>query len=376
MRFYHPGCIDPAGGFFQFFLDDGTIYDRDTRHLVSSARFIFNYAMSWRAFGDDTYLHFVRHGLDYLRDAHRNSETGGYAWMLRGNEVIDDSNHCYGLAFVALAYIKALQVGVQEAADWLDETWLLMEKHFWSPEHGLYADEATADWQVTDYRGQNANMHACEAWLAAYEVTGASRYLDRAALLAENMTRRQAALTDGMVWEHYHSDWSVDWEHNYGNRTDIFQPWGYQPGHQTEWAKLLLVLDRHAPASWHLPRACELFDRAIHLSWDGRFGGMVYGLDRDGNFYDEDKYHWVQAESLTAAALLAGRTGKRVYWDWYQRLWNYSWQHMVDHRFGAWFRILHRDNTAYSNEKSPAGKTDYHTLGACYELLDHADCHP
>ena len=40
MHFYHPRCIDPAGGFFHFFKDNGDIYDTDTRHLVSSTRFI------------------------------------------------------------------------------------------------------------------------------------------------------------------------------------------------------------------------------------------------------------------------------------------------------------------------------------------------
>jgi hypothetical protein len=44
MWFYHPRCVDPSGGFFHFFLDDGTVYDRSTRHLVSSTRFVFN---SW-----------------------------------------------------------------------------------------------------------------------------------------------------------------------------------------------------------------------------------------------------------------------------------------------------------------------------------------
>jgi hypothetical protein len=34
---------------------------------------------------------------------------------------------------------------------------------------------------------------------------------------------------------------------------------------------------------------------------------------------DDDKYFWVQAESLAAAALLASRTGEAKYWDWYDR---------------------------------------------------------
>ena len=117
MAFYHPRCIDrDRGGFFHFFKDDGTIYDADTRHLVSSTRFVFNYAMAFRRFGDPDYQDAVRHGLAFLRDAHRNPATGGYAWLLgRGNEVLDGTNHCYGLAFVVLAYAKALEAGIEEA---------------------------------------------------------------------------------------------------------------------------------------------------------------------------------------------------------------------------------------------------------------------
>jgi len=369
MHFYHPRCIDPVGGFFQFFRDNGEIYDRDTRHLVSSTRFVFNYAMAFLHFGDAEYQAAVRHGIAFLRDVHRNVRTGGYAWQIRSGVVEDATNHCYGLAFVMLAYAKALQAGLDEARGYMAETWDLMERHFFESQHGLYADEASADWQVSAYRGQNANMHACEAMLAAFEASGEPRYLERAQLLAHNMTLRQAALTDGLVWEHYHADWTPDWDYNKGDRSNIFRPWGYQPGHQTEWAKLLLILDRHAPAAWYLPRARELFDRAVALSWDDVHGGLVYGFDREGRFYDEDKYFWVQAESLATAALLADRTGEAGYWDWYDRIWTYSWAHMVDHRYGAWFRILTRDNRAYSDEKSPAGKTDYHTMGACYEVL-------
>jgi mannose/cellobiose epimerase-like protein (N-acyl-D-glucosamine 2-epimerase family) len=84
---------------------------------------------------------------------------------------------------------------------------------------------------------------------------------------------------------------------------------------------------------------------------------------------DADKYFWVQAESFAAAALLAVRTGDDAYWQWYDRIWAYSWAHMVDHVFGAWYRIRTPDNRAYSDEKSPAGKTDYHTMGACWDVL-------
>lgn len=379
MSFYHPRAIDPRGGFYHFFKDDGTIYDTVTRHLVSSTRFVFTYAAAYQHFHQPEYLEGVTHGIDFLRNVHRNPATGGYAWILKFHEgrteIQDDTNHCYGLAFVLLAYSCALAAGISEAKDYLKETFDLMEQRFWSEEHGLYADEATGDWHTLfPYRGQNANMHSCEALIAAFEATGDIRYVQRAFVIARNITVRQARLTDGLIWEHYHPDWSVDWEYNRGDRTNIFRPWGYQPGHQTEWAKLLIILERHknhveGDTSWMTMRAADLFSMALARAWDHEYGGIYYGFAPDGTIYDSDKYFWVQAESLAAAALLAAHAGDASYWDWYERIWAYSWRHFVDHRYGAWYRILTRDNRQYSDEKSPAGKVDYHTMGACYEVL-------
>jgi mannose/cellobiose epimerase-like protein (N-acyl-D-glucosamine 2-epimerase family) len=372
MAFYHPRCIDPAGGFFHYFKDDGTVYDRSHRHLVSSTRFVFNYAMAAIEFPEDEalraeYLAAVRHGLAYLREVHRNPSTGGYAWTLRDGQVEDATNHCYGVAFVLLAYSTALKAGIDDARAWMDETWHLLEARFWEPLHGLYRDEADAHWTFSDYRGQNANMHMCEAMLAAYEASDEVRYLERATTLAENMTQRQAAKADGLVWEHYDREWNVDWEYHLDDPKHLFRPWGFQPGHQTEWAKLLAILDGHlrkrgTPLAWVLPTARHLFDVAVARAWDPEFGGLRYGFAPNGSICDDDKYFWVQAESLAAAA----RLGE---WDWYDRLWAYAWQHFVDHEHGAWYRILDRRNRKYDDEKSPAGKTDYHTMGACHDVL-------
>ena len=379
MAFYHPRAIDPRGGFFHYFRDDGSVYDASHRHLVSSTRFVFNYAMAAREFDDDAglrseYLAAARHGLRYLRDVHRDPGSGGYAWTIRDGVAEDRTNHAYGLAFVLLAYATAVKAGIDDAAPWMDETWEVLESRAWDAAAGLYRDEADADWRFSDYRGQNANMHLCEALLAAFEASDDARYLDRALLLADNMTRRQAAKAGGLVWEHYDREWNIDWDYHRDDPKHLFRPWGFQPGHQTEWAKLLLILDRHARGrgpriDWLSATAAHLFDTAVARAWDDAHGGLCYGFAPDGTICDDDKYFWVQAESIAAAARLAMNSGDARYWDWYDRLWTYAWRHFVDHRFGAWYRILDRQNRKYSDEKSPAGKTDYHTMGACYDVL-------
>ena len=370
LDFYEPRAQDLSGGFFHFFKDDGTVYDKTTRHLVSSTRFVFNHAMAFREFGNVKDQHKAAPGLRYLR-THHLQPNGGYAWLLDhpSAKVLDATNHCYGLAFVLLAHAHAAMAGVADGLPGIAATFALMEQRFWQAEHGLYADEADANWQLSAYRGQNANMHACEALLAAFEATRDQRYLDRASLLAHNITVRQAGRCGGLIWEHFHADWQPDWDYNKQDPANLFRPWSYQVGHLTEWAKLLLILERFQPAAWLAPRAAALFDAAWSHGWDTRHGGLVYGFGQDGVVCDTEKYFWVQAESFAAAALLHLRTGEPRFRTACDALWAYSWQHFVDHQHGAWYRILSADNRKITDEKSPAGKTDYHTMGACHEVM-------
>ena len=374
LAFYERNIDDPHGGFYQNFLDNGDVYDKETRHLVSSARFVFNYARAYLMFSKPEYLDRVNKGIQFIRNIHFNERYKSYIWLLKskdGNtEILDDNNHCYGFAFVMLAYSWAIKVGHTEAQDYLEETWQTMESVFWDAENELYKDEFDATLTIdSGYRGQNANMHTCEALIAAYNATKYQKYLDRALQLANSIVNKQASLTDGLIWEHFKTDWSVDLNYNKDDPKNLFRPWGFQPGHQTEWAKLLIMLYQIEPKKWLLDRAQDLFDRALANAWDTKNNGISYGFDLDNKICDGDKYFWVQAESFAAASYLYAETKKEKYLNWYNMIWLYSWEHMIDHNHGAWFRILTNDNRKIEPYKSPIGKTDYHTMGACYDVL-------
>jgi mannose/cellobiose epimerase-like protein (N-acyl-D-glucosamine 2-epimerase family) len=280
------------------------------------------------------------------------------------------TQQAYGYAFVLLAYAAVRKAGIHDDNSQLDRVYDLLEQRFYQTEYGLYADEIDIHGKLSDYRGQNANMHLCEAMIAAYGASGDDKYLQRALLLAQNICQRQAALTDGLVWEHFTVTFEPDWEYNKSDPKNLYRPWGFQPGHQTEWAKLLLQLNAFDPQPWLVNKAKMLFERVMQSAWDNKHGGLIYGFDPQGQWCDDDKYFWVQAESFAAAALLFQTTNDKHYLQYYQQLWSYSWDHMVDHQYGAWFRVLTCANQKYSEQKSAAGaKCDYHTLGACFDVL-------
>ena len=369
--FYHPACLNEAdGGYYNEFRDDGRITDRTTQHLVGTARFVINFALAAGVLGRPNLRDAAAHGVTHLDRAHRDREHGGYFWILERDRPRDATKHCYGHAFVFLAYATALMAGIEAAKGLLAETWDLLEERFFDPENSLYRDELGRDWTTqSPYRGQNANMHMAEAMLAGFEATGDGRYLDRALLLARRVCVDLADRAGGLVWEHYHADWSVDWGYNKEKPRDLFRPWGYLPGHLTEWAKLLLILERHRKQDWLLPRARHFYDTALLRGADLAHGGMLYSFAPDGAVVDSDKYYWVHAETIAAAAALAQRTGGARYWQDYDRLWAYSWAHLVDRERGGWYRLLSDDGHRYDDLKSPPSKADYHPLGACREVL-------
>ncbi|MBX2879391.1 MAG: AGE family epimerase/isomerase, partial [Granulosicoccus sp.] len=257
LDFYEPRVVDPAGGFFQTFRDNGDIYDPPLKHLVSSTRYVWNYANAYKHYGADHHLEWTRHGLQFLLNHHRQSD-GHFAWEMRDHDVIDGRAMAYGHAFVMLAAASALEAGIEEAGPLIDDVWVFMEQYFWQPEFNAYADERDASLQILDpYRGQNANMHMCEALLAAFAATSESRYLDRAETLAKQFAVELIDPKFGLIWEHYDIRWNPDMQYNIDKPDDLFKPWGFQPGHQVEWSKLLLQLNQHRPSAWLQKRAIE-----------------------------------------------------------------------------------------------------------------------
>ena len=60
------------------------------------------------------------------------------------------------------------------------------------------------------------------------------------------------------------------------NPKHLFRPWGFQSGHQIEWAKLLLTLrhqlikagEEREDDKWMIGQAKSLFDRTYKMAWD------------------------------------------------------------------------------------------------------------
>ncbi len=374
LSFYDSRVVSKAGGFYGCFLDSGQCFDPHSRQLVGSSRYVFNYATAARLYDNAEYKEWAEWGLDYLTQAHKQ-ENGHYAWLLEGGVITDSRVMAYGHAFVILAAASCIKAEIVGADKVLTETFGFIETYFWDEAASAYGDERDATLEcLSSYRGQNANMHMCESLLAAWQATRDKKYLDRAERLANRFAFELASQADGKIWEHYDTDWQVDMQYNIDSPNDRYRPWGFQPGHQTEWSKLLLILNDERPDDKWVTKAKQLYDQAMQMGWDDRFGGIYYGVAPDDTVCAAEKHFWVQAETFAAAWRLYKVTDDEKYLLDYNRIWRWCWDHMVDHTNGAWYRIRNRDGSAIDNKKSPLGKTDYHTMGACWDVLSKSIC--
>jgi len=181
VNFYAPRCIDKVfGGYINCFLDDGTICDYETKQLVGQARFVFIFSVASLLKPDQAYRKLAEHGISFLQSHQRDHKHGGYYWEMKGRSVSNSAKRAYGHAFVLLAAAMATKAGISSAVPMIADTFDILERYFWREKEGLYLDEISADWsEISPYRGQNANMHLCEAMMTAYEATGNKRYFER-----------------------------------------------------------------------------------------------------------------------------------------------------------------------------------------------------
>ncbi|MCF2949788.1 AGE family epimerase/isomerase [Paraglaciecola aquimarina] len=65
-----PKIVDQSGGFYHNFKDDGSVFNGEQRHLVSSCRMVWIFCKAYELYGDDKYLDLAKHGVEYIRSKH------------------------------------------------------------------------------------------------------------------------------------------------------------------------------------------------------------------------------------------------------------------------------------------------------------------
>ena len=274
---------------------------------------------------------------------HDDENGGWYSGITSDNQILPNKQ-CYAHAFVILAASSGVLAGRENAQKLLEDALTVYDKRFWNEEEGLACDTWNTEFtKLDDYRGLNANMHTVEAFLAASDVTGDEKYRIRAGRIIEHVIG-WAENNDWRIPEHFTKDWVADLDCNKNQPADPFKPYGATPGHEIEWARLIVqwalstYKEDKQEASSYLNIAEELFMRAVTDAWkaDGA-PGIVYTTDWNGKPIVHDRMHWTLAEAINTSAVLYRVTDKQKYAQFYSEFMEYLDEKVLDHVNGSWF---------------------------------------
>lgn len=364
LDFFAWRSIDPQGGFYEFGPDGQRVDGKGRiRAIHMTARMVHCFSIG-HLLGRPGSSDIIDHGMNYLWNRHRDQDSGGYFWSMSDDGPHDPSKQGYGHAFVLLAASSAKTAGHPLADKMLGDVTEIIEARFWEEQHGAIAEEFSADWSpISDYRGQNSNMHMTEALMAAFEATDQRHYLDKALRIADLVIHRHARQTGFRVGEHFNADWQLDQNYR-GN--EMFRPAGTTPGHWLEWARLILQLWSLTGKiyNWMPKAATELFAQSMKLGWDPQKGGFFYTLEWDDKPAKTHKFWWPMAEGIGAAAFLNHHCPSRFHEESYRKIWNVISRHFIDREHGGWHEELSEDLLP-ANTLFPGKGDIYHALQAC-----------
>lgn len=386
---WFPRCLDTAqGGFHENFSEDWTRQPADSKFLVYQARMTWTPAAVIRDYPEQRsrMADYVRHGLRFLGDKMWDAERGGFFDRTdaagRGNPQRMPWKQLYSYVFGIYAAATAYEaIRERRALDLAVDAFRWLERHAHDPEHGGYYEHFTVDGRpvATDvperemgqglpvigrvgYKSMNAHIHTLEALIALRRVCD-DPLLDKRLHETFQIVRDKIVRPGGHLAMFCARDFTPRDEHS-------------SFGHELEIAYLLMeaaALLRRADDQVTRRTALALVDHSLRWGWDAAHGG----------FYDEgppaappkktEKIWWVQPEGMNGLLTVAEFPGtdRQRYLQAFDRTWAFFRDHMLDHRHGDCYEVVHADGSPIPNKRHKATpwKAAYHiTRGLLFAI--------
>jgi mannose-6-phosphate isomerase len=293
----------------------------------------------------------VLRGTEYFTNRYRRPDGLFRTLVSAEGTVLDERALLYDQAFALLGYAAAANatnalpaferraIGLRNA----------IESRFRAGDGAFFSDE-----ESRPPRESNPHMHLLEACLAWAEISADAGWTQWTRGLVELALSRFILRDTGAMGESFEENWQPAT----GGAGRLVEP-----GHQFEWAWLLL---RSAPHHTIPVRDVALRLIAIGENFGVHNGVAVNALLDDFTVRNGDARLWPQTERLKAALRAASLTGDQKYWSIAQAAAASLCQYLDTPIRGLWFDERQPDGTLVDSPV-PAS-TFYHLVGAIAEL--------
>jgi mannose/cellobiose epimerase-like protein (N-acyl-D-glucosamine 2-epimerase family) len=343
--------IDPSTGGFIETLDcnGGAIANPRRARTQPRQLYAFARAQTFGWEGDATRI--VGHGLDYFTKHYRRTDGLFRTLVDVDGTALDDRALLYDQAF-ALLGLSAAAVAL-DSIDRLERQALqlreLIDSRLGAGDGAFMSDE-----QSKSLRESNPHMHLLEACLAWAEIGSDPGWTNWVRRLVDLVLSRFIRKDSGALGECYLATWEP--APGVAGRT-------IEPGHQFEWAWLLMRCEPLHPAPL---RSAALRLIAIGDEFGVRSGVAINSLYDDFKVMDGNARFWPQTERLKATLLAATLTGESRYCSMAHAAASSFLPYLNTPLTGLWFD-QQLPSGVLLDSPSPAS-TFYHLVGAIAAL--------
>lgn len=358
-RWWEQGADHVLGGFHERLQQDGTALAEPRRARVNP-RQIYCYSLAedlgWTGAADKA----VQHGLDYFLRHYRRSDRLFRGLVNPDGSVVTDRAVLYDQAFALLAFASAYETFAsdehrQMARDLHDLLRARLGHHI-------------AGFEESDPRIlpiiSNSHMHLLEASLEWMDLDHEPLWATLAEEIVELALKSFVDPATGFVLEFFDRDWRP--AEGVDGRV-------VEPGHQYEWAWLLLRWSARCKEAPSAAKAADVARKLVTLAeahWVDRTRGVaVNSMLTDKVLRDAGARLWPQTERIKAACTMAELTGDPMYWSAADEAARALQRYLNTPLPGLWYDKMTIEGTLV---EEPAPASSFYHIVCAIEVMDSA----
>ncbi len=140
------------------------------------------------------------------------------------------------------------------------------------------------------------------------------------------------------------------------------------PGHSLETAWFLMKEAVHRKDKELMQTAMQVTLWSLERGWDKEMGGIFYFCDVENkpvlSLEWDMKLLWPHCEAMIALLYAYKYSGEEIYYEWFEKIKGYVFEHFPDEGHPEWFGHLHRNGTPINYIKGSDWKGPFHNVRA------------
>ena len=377
------------GGFITCFDRHGNPTGETEKNLLANSRMVYTFSSIHRAGydPDGSFLARAGKGMRFMLDHFRDKKHGGWYWILeRDGTPVDRKKIIYGFSFVIYAFSEYAMAAQDETAlGWAEKTFDLLQTHAADNLYGGYYEFFEENWSHCapgvyggDRKSMDVHMHLMEAFTNLYQASKKSLHKRRAAEIIELICKRMLHPQHGTGVAQFGIDFTpqraITFKNVWGSDREAGDQEG-RPldntsfGHNVEFGWLLnhsiriLGLDENL----YKDRIRKLYDHCLEYGIDRELGGVYCEGPNQGPAREKNKEFWQQGETMVAMLDAMAVFGDNRYWEAYQNLHRFVFDHLINHEVGEWYPLFSPTNELIWDYMGHPWKINYHSVRSMLE---------